>query len=328
MKKRIALCAWAALLAATSSVPAQERPAEKVPGKRLLVEFRETRQRGDATTATRSYVLLLHSDSVPASVFVGPVVAMTTSEQGTLTTQFKNAGVNASASVSTLPQGEYRLEAKFEDSSPLGSGGAVTGIRAADNPILAVVKAEARVRVREGETVPFASAVDPATGEVVRVDVTVTATPDSKEASARAGGNPRLRARLVLVRRQGGTTVARRPYSVVVDADDGETSRSEAFGGSMLPVQTPVEGHPTVMLRDLGAGLQVGARRTPDGRFRLDLRFSDGVLSSAEGSPRMHVFESESQLVLREGETVKVASAVDPKSGEVVEAELSLEVQR
>jgi hypothetical protein len=122
--------------------------------------------------------------------------------------------------------------------------------------------------------------------------------------------------------------VARRPYSVVVDTGGDEASEGEAFGGSMLPVQTPVQGHPTVMLRDLGAGLQVTVRRMPDGRFRLDLRFSDGVLSSAEGSPRMHVFESDSQLVVREGESMNVASAVDPKSGEVVEAELSLEAER
>jgi hypothetical protein len=115
---------------------------------------------------------------------------------------------------------------------------------------------------------------------------------------------------------------------VAVDTDGDESAEAEAFGGSQLPVQTTVQGHPTVMLKDLGAGLRVKIRRIPDGRFRLDLRFSDGVLSSAEGSPRMHVFNSESRLFLREGETVKVASAVDPKSGEVVEAELTLEAER
>jgi hypothetical protein len=326
--KRIALCAWAALLTTTSPVPAQDKPVEKAPGKRLRVEFRETRDKDGTTTATRSYALLLHADAAPAYVFVGPVVAMTTSNQGTLTTQFKNAGVKAEVSVSTVPDGGYSLEASFENSSPLGSGGAVTGIRAADNPILTVVKARSRpLRVREGETVSFASAVDPATGEVVRVDVTVRAAPEAKLPAVRAGGSPRLRARLMLVRRQGGTTVARRPYSLVVTAD-GDRSEAEAFGGSQLPVQTPVQGQPTVMLKDLGAGLQVGAQRVPDGRIRLDLRFSDGVLSSAEGSPRMHVFESESKLFVREGETLEVASAVDPKSGERVEAELTLEAEK
>jgi hypothetical protein len=331
MKRKTAVCAWAALLVATSSLPAQEAPAESAPGKRLRVEFRETRQKDDTTTATRSYALLLHADAAPAHVFVGPVVAMTTSDRGTLTTTFKNAGVSAQVSVATLPEGDYRLDARFEDSSPLGSGGGVTGIRAADNPILTVVKAQSRLRVREGETVSFARAVDPVTGEVVQVDVTATPAPDPKPATARAGGDSQLRARLLLVRRQGGTIVAQRPYSVVVDTvdtDGDEGAPAEVFGGSQLPVQTTIQGHPTVMLKDLGAGLRIKVHRIPDGRFRLDLSFSDGVLSSAEGSPRMHVFDSESTLFVREDETVMMASAVDPNSGEVVEAELTLEAER
>jgi len=330
MRNRIAICAGAVLLALAPLARGQEPGAtkgpetEKPPGKRLRVEFRETRQKNDAVTATRSYVLLLHADSEPASVFVGPVVAMTTSAQGTLTTQFKNAGVNAQVSAATLPGGEYRLQAEFEDCAPLGSGGGVTGIREADNPILAVVKSRSTVRLREGEAVAFASAVDPVTGEVARLDVTLAAAPEPSPAVGRASAT-RLRARLLLVRRQGGTIVAQRPYSVVVDP---ESAVAETFGGSQLPVQTPVQGGPTIMLKDLGAGLQVEGERRPDGRHRLHLRFSDGVLTSTEGTPRMHVFVSESLLYLREGETVKVASAVDPRSGEVVEAELSLEGDR
>jgi hypothetical protein len=37
------------------------------------------------------------------------------------------------------------------------------------------------------------------------------------------------------------------------------------------------------------------------------------------------VFQSESALFVREGETLTLASAVDPQTGEVVEAELTLE---
>jgi hypothetical protein len=250
---------------------------------------------------------------------------MTTSNQGTLSTQFKNAGVSAQVSAKSLSDGSYHLDVTFEDSSPLGSGGGVTDIRAVDNPILRVVRAESRLSLHEGETVPFTSAVDPVSGEVVRVDVTVTAAPDSKPASPPPSGDTRLRARLLLVRRHGKTTVARRPYSVVLDAGGGELASGKAFGGSMFPVQTSVQGRPMVMLKDVGAGLRIKVQRIPDGRFRLDLGFSDGVLSPAEGSPRMQVFESESQLFVREGETMTVASAVDPQTGEVVEADLTLE---
>ncbi len=71
---------------------------------------------------------------------------------------------------------------------------------------------------------PFASAVDPVTGEVVRVDLTVTAAPVPKALPAAGRGEARLRARLVLVRRQGETKVARRPYSVVLQAAGEEAT--------------------------------------------------------------------------------------------------------
>jgi hypothetical protein len=68
----------------------------------------------------------------------------------------------------------------------------------------------------------------------------------------------------------------------------------------------------------LGAGLQ-------DGRYRLDVAFSDGVLAAGKDSPRIRSFESESQVFVHEGETLTIASAVDPQTGEIVEAEATLE---
>jgi hypothetical protein len=42
----------------------------------------------------------------------------------------------------------------------------------------------------------------------------------------------------------------------------------------------------------------------------------------------VQAFQVESRLYLVEGETLKVASAVDPDTGEVVEAEVTLEAGR
>jgi hypothetical protein len=52
----------------------------------------------------------------------------------------------------------------------------------------------------------------------------------------------------------------------------------------MLPLLVNVQGQPTVTLKDVGAGLRLTARRIPDGRYRLDVSFSDGVLSSGRDS--------------------------------------------
>jgi len=333
MGKTIGICVWAALLAAGPGALAQEaaggkpQEAERAPGKRLRVQFQETRQRSGSTTATRSCSLMLHADAGRARLFVGTQLAITVSEKDAPTTTFKNAGVAAQVTVATLPDGRYRLDARFEESHrrrlPSEPEDA-PGTRG--NPILQVVRSESRVTLREGETVPFASAVDPVTGEVVRVDIVVAAAPVTKAAPLTGSEEARLRARLVLVRRQGETQLARRPYSVMLQAGGGEWA--EVFSGSMLPVQTRAQGQPTVALKDVGAGLRLKVRRIADGRYRLDVNFSDGVLSPGGDAPQLRVFESESQIFVQEGETVTVASAVDPQTGEVVEAELTIEAVR
>jgi hypothetical protein len=239
---------------------------------------------------------------------------------------FKNAGVDAQVTAQALPDGRFRLEVSFEETSVLAGGGGPTAPSDGGNPILQVVKGESRIVVREGETVPFASAVDPVTGEIVRVDVAIDVAPAPISASAAGGQDGRLLVRFVLNRRQGEKRIARRPYSVVVQS--GEEKAANVFSGAMLPLEVSYEGQPTVMLKDVGAGLRVGVQRAGDGRYRLDLSVSDGVLAAASGSPRVQAFQAESRLYVREGETVVVASAVDPQTGDVVEAEVTIETAR
>ena len=330
MRKRIGVCVWAAVVAAGPGARAQQATAakteetQKPPGKRLRLQFQETRQRGEASSVSRSSTLLLHADGGAARLFLGTQLAITQSESVATTTTFKNAGIAARVDVATLPDGRYRLDVEYEDSQKRGlSVERAPGPVTAGNPVLQTVKTRSQVSLREGESVPFASAVDPVTGELVRVELSLVAEPPPKPAaSAARGAEARLRAELVLTRRRGQTTLARRPYAVLLQAG-GE--KAEVFSGSQLPVQTRANNQVTVALKDVGAGLTLEAQRIDDGRYRLDVRFSDGVLSPGEGAPELHVFQSESQLYVHVGETVILASAVDPQTGEVVEAGLTLE---
>ena len=68
------------------------------------------------------------------------------------------------------------------------------------------------------------------------------------------------------------------------------------------------------------------ASRIADGRYRLGVDFSDGVLAAGEDAPQLRVFNSESEIYAYEGETMTLASAVDPQTGDLVEAELTIEV--
>jgi len=331
MRKRIGIYACAAVLATGLGAAAQDTPgakpqeAEKAPGKRLRVQFEETRQKGDATAASRPWSLLLHADAGRARLFIGTQAAITWTEKDGPTTIFKNVGVTAEVTVTTLPDGRYAVDGWFEASQrrgmPTGAGEAPV---TAGNPILQAVQAQARLTLREGETVPVASAVDPVTGELVRVDLTLVAAPVPRASASAGSGDARLRAQLVLVRRQGPTVLARRPYSVMLQA--GSKEGVKVFSGSMLPVQTKTGGgQTTVALKNVGAGLQLKASRIADGRYRLGVDFSDGVLAPGDDTPQLRVFNSESEIFVQAGETVTLASAVDPLTGEVVDAELTLE---
>ena len=328
MTKTIGICVWAVLLAAAPGVEAQDAPAKapeeyKPPGKRLLVRFVETRLRGESTTATRPCTVALHADAGRARVFVGTQAAITVAEKNAPANMFKSAGVEARVGVTTLPDGRYRLDARFEESSVLAANAGTDATTAGGNPILQVVKGQSQVTLREGETVPFVNAVDPVTGEVVRVDLTVTAAPSAKPTPAAEREEARLRAQLVLVRRQGGSRIARRPYGVLLQT--GGEEAANVFSGSQLPVQVRMNDQITVAFKDVGAGLRLKARRIPDGRYRLDIDFSDGVLAPGKDLPWIRTFESESQLFVQEGETLTVATAVDPQMGDVVEAEVTVE---
>jgi Flp pilus assembly secretin CpaC len=330
MRKRIGLSVCAALLAAA---PAKAQESPKAPGKRLRLQVQETRERGNVPTTSRTSALLLHADGGQASMFVGTELPITQNERDTPTTVFRNAGVSVRVRVAALPDGRYQLHAEYEDAQKRGLVERAPGPVTAGNPVLHVIKARsAGVTLSEGETLPFASAVDPVTGEVVKVVLTLSAAPVPKPAAAMSGAAGRLRAQLVLLRRQGQTTLARRPYSVLLqdnpDANDKPQQGQhavEVFSGSMLPVQTRANNQVTVALKNVGAGLTLDPKRLEDGRYRLGVRFSDGVLSPGEGAPELRVFQSDAVLVVREGETLTLASTVDPQNGEVLEAELTLE---
>lgn len=331
MRKTIGICAFAVVLITSVGLQAQEaaegtpQEEEKAPGPRLNVRFEETRLRGDSETASRSCTLALHADGDGARLFVGTQEVIATHERDASTSVFKNAGMTAQVKAATLAHGGYRLEARFEDSSVLPPGGSETAGASGENPIIKVVKGRSKVTLREGESAPFLSAIDPMTGEIVRVDLTVNAAPEPP-AAAGHGDNGRLQGRFVLVRRQGDEPIARRSYTVALELDGAEDSR--VFSGSMLPVQVKVQDRTTVAFKDVGAGLQIKAHRIPDGRYRLELELDDGVLVPGEDGPRIRLFESQSQIVVSEGETVAVASVVDSVTGGTVEAQLSLERAR
>ena len=82
---------------------------------------------------------------------------------------------------------------------------------------------------------------------------------------------------------------------------------------------------PQNVLKDVGAGLRLTAAPLDGGRYRVALSLTDGALAAAGIAPRLQVVQVETQVDVDAGETVVVASAPDRLTGDVVEAELTLE---
>jgi Flp pilus assembly secretin CpaC len=336
MKKSASVWVVAALVAAVTSAlgqeskdpkPVLEAAAAKPPGPRLRVQFVATRQHGDQTIATRPYGLVFHPDDKPAKLFVGTEVPLTGIDKGEPTLIFKNVGIELQASAQALPDGRYSLDARFEEGSLLRTTGTATTSSIGDNPILQFMRSASKLTIREGETVPFAALVDPVTGDRVRVDVTLVAPSTTKAAVTTTSGDPRIRVQLVLTRRKGETKTVSRTYSVVMEA--GDKTSAGLFSGSQLPLPFPYEGRTTIGLKDVGAGAHLTAERLADGRYRLDLHFSDGSLAEVTGNrPSLHMVTCDSALLVRSGETVPLASGVDPQTGDVVEVEVTVDVVR
>jgi hypothetical protein len=83
------------------------------------------------------------------------------------TVVYKDVGVKVNAAVRSAGEGRFRLSIKFDDTS------VVADAKGADE-VLRAFAGEALVFLRDGETASFASATDPATGETVKAEVTLT----------------------------------------------------------------------------------------------------------------------------------------------------------
>jgi hypothetical protein len=128
-----------------------------------------TRSQGEKKVSSRPYVLTAGVDEAvsSASLFAGSQVPLRTSTANGPTVVYKDVGVKVNAAVRSAGEGRFRLSIKFDDTS------VVADAKGADE-VLRAFAGEALVFLRDGETASFASATDPATGETVKAEVTLT----------------------------------------------------------------------------------------------------------------------------------------------------------
>lgn len=154
------------------------RDAPLPAGPRVRVQFLLNRSRGEKKIASRPYsVLLQPGEEQAASLFSGSQVPLRTSYQGQATVMLKEVGVKTTCAARLFPDGRYRLDVSFDDGSLSGPQGEKDNGRATIKgdytPVWRVFNGQGRLFVRDGETVPLISAIDPETADTVEVAISL-----------------------------------------------------------------------------------------------------------------------------------------------------------
>ena len=179
----------AVALASTAIVRAQDKPAApakeaKAPVVPLKVQVVISRYQGEKKISSMPYALTLNAGNrstlrmgtqVPV-MMVSPAPAQvvdgkTIPQLGPI--QYKDVGTNIDCSSTALDDGRFLLSITVDDSSVYpDEQSALTGSKG--NPWFRSFRASNSMVLKNGETGQFTTATDKVSGEIVKVDVTLT----------------------------------------------------------------------------------------------------------------------------------------------------------
>jgi hypothetical protein len=162
-----------------------------------------------------------------------------------------------------------------------------------------------------------------------------------------------LKVQIVLSRFQGEKKVSSLPYTLVVNANDGELTPGGRFApftvarqrtGAEVPVTTlaapkesPVQGPMgPVSYHAIGTNIDCFAYSLDGDRFKLDIAIEDTSVyaegQAAQGVaklidiPSFRTFQSKNTVILKDGQSSQFTAATDKISGEMTRVDVSVTV--
>jgi len=159
-------------------------PAEAKPLVPLKVQLVLSRYKGEKKISNLPYVLgVAANDRLPTNLRMGIEVPIARKGEATPATgiSYRSVGTNIDCQADSAADGVYRLVIKVEDSAVLSEPGDGSSKGAteptsfvSDMPAFRSFKSNFTVLLRDGQTSQYTSAVDPVSGEVMKIDVTVS----------------------------------------------------------------------------------------------------------------------------------------------------------
>jgi Flp pilus assembly secretin CpaC len=177
LSKLASVVVFASILGAT--VRAQDAPKGPVP---LRVQVVISKYQGDKKTSSLPYTVSVNSDRARASLRMGgqvPIVTTVTVGQGAEarqqpSVQYRDVGTSIDVMASVIDDTRYRLDLTIENSSVYTESPQANTLRGGDHPAFRSFRSSDTLILKDGQSAQYTTATDTISGEVVKVDVTLT----------------------------------------------------------------------------------------------------------------------------------------------------------
>ena len=167
---RIVLCAIVLLPLLAIAALAQQKPSE--PDKRQVVKVQIvlSRYEGDRKTSSLPFTTLATADGERVSIRTGTQVPIATAGPENKTSfQYIDVGSNVDLNVKTTDNGRFVITLNFQDRSTTDK----VALAGSVQPVLRNMQYTNTVLLKDGETKQFVAASDKASGEMIKIDVTL-----------------------------------------------------------------------------------------------------------------------------------------------------------
>jgi len=178
------------IAAAITNVSAQDKPASQdkpapaaqpaVPNPRqtsLKVTFVLSRYQGEKRLSNMPYTLGLlpgNRTSMRMGINVPVATTMKTDTMSIPSYSYRDVGTNIDCNAQDVGNGLYQLSVTIADSSVHSEAGTDKDTKfVRDVPVFRSFNASFTMVLRDGQTMQYASATDPVSGEVMRIDVSL-----------------------------------------------------------------------------------------------------------------------------------------------------------
>lgn len=158
----------------------------------------------------------------------------------------------------------------------------------------------------------------------VTVALLVSAAATAAMAQAQTKALTPIKVQVVISRFEGDKKVSSLPYTLALTANERGVSLR-------MGSQVPVPSATGFSYQSVGTNIDCTATSTDDGRFKVRVSISDSSVMerrTPDSPPTLRNFNTDNEVVLKDGQSAQYTAAADKTTGEVVKVDVTLTVEK